>query len=125
MPQAYLGNSDYKGGLIKREEFARLLKDGIKARDSAGNKYAVTGFEFIYGERQMYEDSAGRPMVMFDYLSEYCPGDTLSRGIRASLFERLKAGDTAYFDRVQVLRTKPGEAGTVIMGKGMKFALTR
>lgn len=125
MPQAFLGNSDKKGGMIGRDEFTKLVKQGLQARDSAGNRYKVTGFEFMYGERQMYEDSAGRPMVMFDYLSEYCPGDTLSPGVATSLFNRLKAGDTAYFNRVEVLRARPGEAGTVIMGKGMKFALTR
>ena len=125
MPQAYLGNSDRWGGVIGREEFARLLSQGLHARDSAGNNYKVAGFEFMYGERQLYEDSAGHPMVMIDYLSEYCPGDTLSAGIAASLYDRLKAGDTAYFNRVEVLRAKPGEPGTVIMGKGMKFALTR
>lgn len=125
IPQAYLGSSDLKGGMVSKEEFARLIKQGIQARDSAGNKYKVTGFEFIYGERQMYEDSVGRPFVTFDYMSEYCPGDTLSRGVAASLYERLKAGDTAYFNRVEVLRAKPGEAGSIIMGRGMKFALTR
>ncbi|MBX2906047.1 MAG: hypothetical protein KF744_08420 [Taibaiella sp.] len=126
MPQAFLGNSDKKGGMISRDEFTKLVKQGLQARDSAGNRYRVTGFEFMYGERQMYEDSVGRPMVMFDYLSEYCPGDTLSPGVAMSLYSRLKAGDTAYFNRVEVLRVRPGEpGGTVIMGKGMKFALTR
>jgi hypothetical protein len=38
----------------------------------------------------------------------------------------MKSGDSAFFNKIEVLKTKPGEAGgTVIMGKGMKFAITK
>lgn len=126
IPQTYLGDSELKGGAIKKDDFARLVRKGIYARDSAGNRYKVKGFEFIYGERQLYEDSIGNMMVMFDYLSEYCPGDTLSVGVSGSIYEKLKVGDTAYFNQVEVLRPRPGEeTGNVVIGRGMKFAITK
>ena len=126
MPQAYLGNSDYKGGIIPKELLGNLLKQGLTSRDSLGNKYKVVGFEFVYAERMLYEDSVGNLMVNVDYLSEYCTGDTLSAGITNNIYERMKSGDSAFFNKIEVLKTKPGEAGgTVIMGKGMKFAITK
>lgn len=125
LPQAYLGKSDYKGGPIKKDVLASLLKQGITTRDSDGNFYKVVGFEFVYGERMLYEDSVGNLMVDIDYLSEYCTGDTLSTGISNSIYDRLKVGDSAFFNKIDVLRTVPGKPAMVVSGMGMKFYITK
>jgi len=126
MPQAYLGNTNYKGGALQKDVLGGLLKERVTSRDSLGNSYKVVGFEFVYAERMLYEDSVGNLLVEFDYLSEYCPGDTLSAGIKSSIFDRIKEGDTAYFNRIDVLKTSPGQSGgDIIMGKGMKFAVIK
>ncbi len=85
------------------------------------------GFEFGYAERMLYEDSLGSLMVVVDYLTEYCPGDTISGGISASIYDRIKVGDTMYFDRVSILKPvgNSDEEGNVISGKGMKFFITK
>lgn len=126
LPQAYLGKSDYKGGQIRRDELSKLMRQGVTSRDSLGNSYKVAGFEFSYAERNLYEDSASNIMVMVDYMTEYCPGDTLSPGIKASIYDRIKPGDTVYFERINVLKPTAGNAtGDIIAGKGMKFVITK
>lgn len=121
MPQAYLGNSDFKGGPIKRDMFCSLLRQGITSKDSTGNKYKVAGFEFAYFERMIYEDSLGNLMPVNDYMSEYCLGDTLSPGIAGSIYQRVKPGDTLYINRVSVIKSghSSGEENR-ILGAGFK-----
>lgn len=124
MPQAYLGTSDYKGGPIKKDELRDLLKQGLTSRDSVGNRYKVARFELGYAERMIYEDSLGSLVSLMDYMSENFFGDTLSSGISSSIFERFKAGDTLYINKVIVL--KPSGANTTeIAGKGMKCVLMK
>lgn len=124
LPQAYLGNSDYYSGTIKKDVLSNLLKQGLTSKDAAGNKYKVTGFEFAYSERALYEDSVGNLQVLVDYMFEYCPGDTLSSGISSVIYDRFKAGDTVFFNRIHVL--KPNAAsGDIVSGKGMKFVITK
>jgi hypothetical protein len=126
MPQAYLANTEYKGGTIKRDELSRLMRQGITSRDSMGNKYKVASFQFGYAERVLYEDSSSNMMVLVDYMTEYCPGDTLTPGISASIYERIKPGDTVYFDRVSVYKAMANRnVDEIIAGKGMKFVVTR
>lgn len=117
---AVLGHSNYHSGQIKKAIFDSLLKHGIAAKDSAGNWYKVEGFVFGYKERNLYEDSVGRLMIMADYMTEFCAGDTLSPALKASLYGRTKAGDTAYFDNIKVpVRSKQ------LMAKSMKFVIVK
>lgn len=121
--KVYLGNSNYTGGLIAKKVFDSLLQQGIKARDSAGNNVPVLGFTFSYGERNLYEDANGRPVVMTEYLSEYCPGDTLSPSFQLFVFRdnRTKHGDTVYFDKIKFRNA----AGVVTNTEKMRFVLTK
>lgn len=125
MPQAYIGNSDYKGGPIKKDQLCNLLKQGITSRDSSGKKYKVSGFEFAYSERMVYEDSLGSLIWVNDYMSEYCPGDTLSHGIASSIYERIKVGDTLYINRVSVLKPTAGNEENKIAGLGLKCVIIK
>lgn len=116
----YLGQSDMTGGKIPRDEFNRLLKQGLRAKDSSGNSYRVDGFFFSYAERNLYEDSVGNLMMMTDYMREYCVGDTVSRAISLNIFDRTKPGDTAYFDNIRV-NVNGAQQGV----KTMRFVLTK
>jgi hypothetical protein len=127
MPQAYLGTSELKGGAVPREQLAEMLRQGVTAHDSTGKQFQVAGFEFNYAERMLYEDSTGNLMVVVDYLSEYCPGNKLSEGISASIYDRLKPGDTVYIERVSLIRPGGGTAAEddEFSGKGLKFGITK
>ncbi len=150
MPPVYLGNSPNTRGPIRKDVLTGLLKQGLTSHDSLGNKYRVVGFNFGYAERKLYEDSVGNLVAMMDYLSEYCAGDTLSsdithpRGtqitdnldgtpdstdITKSIYDRVKVGDTIYFDNIRVakyidaMRSAPDS--DAILGKGMKFWIVK
>ena len=111
-----LGSSNYSGGSISKQEFDALLKQGVKL----GVEGKITGFNFSYAEHTMYEDSAGNPLRVTDYLVEHCMGDMLSQGISSSIYDRTKPGDTAYFDQIKVVLPSGGAA----LGKAMKFLIT-
>ncbi len=115
----YLGHSDYKGGLIPKTAFDSLLKQGISARDSAGNFYPVGGFTFSYKQKNLYEDSVGNLIYITDFFSEYCMGDTMSAAIAENLLSNTRIGDTAYIDQVKVVDTVHQ-----IVTKSAQFILT-
>ena len=114
VPPVYLGESDYKGGPIQKDKFSTLLRQGLSSHDSLGNYYKVYGFDFTYAERKVYEDSVGNLMKLTDLISEHYPGnmigkdlatdaDTSGEGeVMLSLYQRIKPGDTVYFDHIQV-----------------------
>ncbi|OJW77625.1 MAG: hypothetical protein BGO69_07320 [Bacteroidetes bacterium 46-16] len=118
----YLGHSDKRGGLISKSDFDMLLKQGISSRDSSGNEFNIVGFTFSYVQRNLYEDSVGRLMIVPDYLSEYCTGDTLTPAVSNNIYAITKQSDTAYFDDILLRRRKDGMGA---YGKGMKFILTK
>ncbi|MBN9484098.1 MAG: hypothetical protein J0H46_12135 [Bacteroidetes bacterium] len=117
----YLGNSDLSSGMISKELFDSLLMQGVTSKDSAGRPYKVANFLFTYGERNLYEDSIGNPMILVDYLSEFCNGDTLTTFLKKNVPERSKAGDTVIFDQITVVSPE----GKGASGKFMKFVLTK
>ena len=130
LPYVYLGNSNYRGGQIKKAEFDALLKQGLTAHDTLGNKYKVIGFEFSYGEKSLYEDSIGNNIVVTDYLTEYCPGNTVTPAITSSIYSRTKPGDSVYFDGIKVLKyisnsAQTAPASDATLGIGMKFAIVK
>ena len=130
LPFVYLGSSNYRGGPIRKSEFDNLLKQGLTARDTFGNRYRVLGFEFSYGEKSLYEDSVGNSIVLTDYLTEFCPGDTVTPAVSSSIYDRTKAGDSVYFDGIKVLKYIGNSKETVpqadaTLGMGMKFVITR
>lgn len=118
---AYLGKSSLDGGDIEKQVFDSLLRQGISSRDSAGRPYKVLGFAFSYGERNLYEDSVGRLMMLTDYLTEYCYGDTLSTFLVNNITDRSKGGDTVYVDQITVLSPE----GKGALGKSMRFVIKK
>ncbi len=128
VPMVTLGPGNYMGGNIKKRVFDSLAHFPLSSKDSLGNVYRVIGFDFTFGERNLYEDSVANLMVVTDYLHEYCPGDTLSAGIAATLFGRTKPGDTVYIEKVKVVR-KAGDVfmpdSTAILGRSLKCIITK
>lgn len=148
MPSVYLGHSDKKAGPLQKAEFVNLMKQGLTSHDSLGNNYKVTGFDFSYAEQKLYEDSAGKLVMMVDMSAEYCPGDTLasdiaynvhtlsspylndSADIPKGLYDRVKAGDTLYFDHIHLVKAGKNSALSMadtasIAGHGMKFYIVK
>ena len=128
LPTVYLGKSDYTGGPIKKETFDELLKQGLTSRDSMGNRYTVTGFQFSYAERNVYEDSLGNLQMLTDLAQEYCPGDTLAGDISEIIYGRVKAGDTLYFEQVNVViknAKNSSQPQQPIMARSMKFFIVK
>jgi hypothetical protein len=117
--------------MISKEEFDRLLRQGLTSSDSMGNKYKVVDFDFNYIERELYEDSIGNMKVMTEILFEHCKGDTVTSNISSGIYDRSKAGDTVYIDQVSVVRYKNGKGNkpvydSIVMGaKGIKCILTK
>jgi len=144
-PNVYLGKSEFKGGPIQKNVFIDLMKQGLTAHGSHGDLYRVTGFDFSYAEQKLYEDSNGKIVMMIDLSSEYCWGDTLSSDIAYArnmlksvyltdssdipkgLYDRVKPGDTLYFDHIRLADAKknPVTDTATIAGKGMKFYIVK
>ena len=110
---------NYSGGTISKFQFDDIAKQGIHIKDPKGS--FIEGFSFTYGERNMYEDSAGNDKPVTEYLTEYCMGDTLSPIIKTFIGIRTKPGDTAYYDDIHI-RMPDGKPA---LGKSMKFVITR
>lgn len=120
MIYGYLGRSNVHDGKISKKVFDSLLKQGITAKDSLGFSYKPDEFVFSYGERTLYEDSVGNPMILTDMLQEYCLGDTVTPVLKLNIFKRTKPGDTAYIENIKV-STQWGQ----MPAKSMRFILTK
>lgn len=103
---------------VSVQDFRKLLGSRVVAAD---NGWQVKGFDFIYLENRVYEDSAGNPLFVTEYLKEYCPGDTISQGIKNLLPERVKARDTAYISGIRLEST----GGKIGNGKPQRFLIKR
>ena len=106
-------------GDITERKFDSLAPTGIHIKEPKGA--FIEGFSFTYGERNIYEDSAGTERIVTDYLTEYCMGDTLSPYIAQTIANRTKPGDTAYYDQINI-RMPDGKSA---IGKPMKFVIVR
>lgn len=112
-----LGNSGLNGGSLPKRSFDSLVKQGLRLSGEG----KILGFSFTYAERALYEDSAGNPLRITEYFTEYCLGDRLSEGVKEGIADRTKPGDTATFDQIKVALPSGGEA----RGKAMKFVIVR
>ncbi|MBC7553125.1 MAG: hypothetical protein H7257_04025 [Taibaiella sp.] len=124
-PVVYLGKSDFAGGKISVSKFSSLLKQGISARDSAGNTYNIVGFYLNYDEMRLYEDSVGESIITMDLSREYCSGDTVSTNIAQSIFDRVKKGDTVFFDQVMLTKNAANRRLDTFLGKDLKCIIMK
>jgi hypothetical protein len=129
-PTTYLGKSDNSRGALQKNTFINLMKQGLSSRDSSGKMYQVVSFDFTYAEMSLYEDSLANLIVVPDYSSNHCHGNSLPEGIADSFYERIKPGDTVYMDNVLVVHYKnknrdPLPDSTAFLAKGMKFLIVK
>lgn len=120
--KTFLGSSGLQGGPITKADFDRYLRQGLTARDSAGTAFEVKEFMFSYAERNLYEDSIGKLMILTDFLSEFCPGDTVTTAVTNNIYYKTKPGDTAYFDHIKV---RVPSSGQIIQSSPMKFVIVK
>lgn len=119
----YLGNSAVDSGLISKDKFNSLVKQGLTARDSSGREYTVKSFMFTYCERNLYEDSVGNPLILTDYLSEFSFSNKLEDYQLQALLERTKWGDTVIFEKIMLEAADSTKAQA--FGKAMKLTIGR
>jgi hypothetical protein len=117
----YLGNAQLKGGNISKNDFVNYIKQGLKAKDEKGTQYTIINFNLTYGERNLYEDSVGDLKMMTDYQLIKCIGDSVITLMVNDIAERLKEGDTIYFDKIIVNRAD----STTTQSKNLKFGITK
>lgn len=96
-----LGENGYTNGdRISVSMLDSVLSLPVCIYDSAGVKFDPIGYEFMYAERGVYEDSTGKPIVMTDYLTINVMGSTIPAFFKEDLKPIYKAGDTLIFWRV-------------------------
>jgi hypothetical protein len=115
----YLGNSDLSSGIIPKQIFDSLIVQGITARDSSGNIGRVSGFDFFYKERNLYEDSVGNYYIGVDFISETFAGNQFDHVAITALHERSKKDDTTIFENITVIMPDSSRH----LGKPMMFVI--
>lgn len=119
----YLGEGDFNGGNIKLSLFDSLIQQGLFARDSNGRAFNVRQFMFTYCERNLYEDAVGNPMIMTDYLAEYCMEGSFNEHQLDALRRRAKSGDTLIIEKILLEAADSTKAGA--HGIPLKIYLVR
>ncbi len=119
----YFGNSDIDSGLVPKQVFDSLLKQGLTSRDSNGRVFNVNSFMFTYCERNLYEDSVGNPIIVTDYLSEFCMKGKLEEYQLEALLYKSKKGDTLIIEKIML--TSADSAKATGFGKAMKLVIGR
>ncbi|MCB9046326.1 MAG: hypothetical protein H6550_09320 [Chitinophagales bacterium] len=117
----YIGNSDIDSGVISKQLFDSLLRQGFTSRDSNGRVFDVKSFMFTYCERNLYEDSIGNPMILTDYLSEFCFDNKLKDYQLEGILSRSKWGDTLILEKITLNAADSTKAGA--HGKQVKLTI--
>lgn len=119
--KVYIGNSNIDSGVITTRLFDSLLRQGFTSRDSNGRVFNVKSFMFTYCERNLYEDSVGNPMILTDYISEYCFDNKLIDYQLEGILGRAKWGDTLIIEKIKLVAADSTEAGA--FGKPVKLTI--
>jgi len=124
-PTVYLGASNFAGGAIKPADFEKRMRQGLRAKDSLGNELNVVDFSISYYEKNVYQDNNEQIQIMTDVYTEYCEGDTLPIGIAASLYERVKWGDTVSFHHIHLAKKGAKTRNDTLIGLGFNCAIIK
>lgn len=96
----YLSDQQTTQGELSAKKFVELIAGPIYVKDNRDNKIcSVNSFSITYGERGLYEDEAGKPMIVTDYITRRCT-DKVDTAMLKELRFRAKPGDTAYIEHV-------------------------
>lgn len=104
---AFLNDGVTHQGEILKSTFDSLIMKPIVVIDSNGNASKIISFDFYYAERNLYEDSTGKPIILTDYSNEFCSGNMISKSLKDNLLTMTKWGDTAYIENVIYEYTDP------------------
>ncbi len=119
----YFGNSDIDSGIVPKQVFDSLLKQGFTSRDSNGRVFHVNSFMFTYCERNLYEDSVGNPIIVTDYLSEFNFNNKLKEYQLDAILYKSKWGDTLIIEKITL--TSADSAKATGFGKSLKLIIGR
>lgn len=100
---AHLGCMDNDISTLGKESFDSLIALPLCGKDSSHTVFPIQGFEIIYAERGLYQDSAGLPIIFTDYTTMQCTGNTLSKNWVDLFKERSYKGDTVFIENIKVL----------------------
>jgi hypothetical protein len=78
---------------------------------------------FTYCERNLYEDSVGNPIILTDYLSEFCMKGKLEDYQLEAILDKSKRGDTLIIEKIML--TSADSAKATGFGKSMKLTIGR
>jgi hypothetical protein len=97
---ALLGCTPFASPLMNKNDFDRISSQSFCAKDSANAIYKISAFDITFAERGLYQDSTGLPIVVTDYSSAHCTGDTIPKFWINAFKERSYKGDTIFFDNI-------------------------
>lgn len=96
----YLNDQQTTQGNVSVKQFLDLIAKPVYVKDKRDDKfYPVNSFSITFGERGLYEDEAGKPMIVTDYITRRCT-EQVDTGMLKELRFRAKPGDTAYIENV-------------------------
>lgn len=96
----YLNDQQTTQGTVSVKKFLELIDKPVYVKDNRDNKfYPVNSFSITFGERGLYEDEAGKPIIVTDYITRRCT-EQVDTGMVKELRFRAKPGDTAYIENV-------------------------
>ncbi len=120
----FLSDKVTQSGSISVSNFLKLIQDTIWVQDNRDNSFLAPGsFKFSYAERGVYEDEAGKPMIVTDYIFSNCRA-VVDSGMLVDMKYRAKPGDTAYFEQVLFLNLKQKDK-TSVHAAPIKLVLTK
>jgi hypothetical protein len=97
------GCNNNEGGTITKADFLGLLQSpfcGLHTPTKAN--YPVAGFDILYCEKEVSEDSTGHPIVVTDCLGDAIIGDKMPERWIKVFADRLYKGDSIRFDNILI-----------------------
>ena len=99
--KTYLSGGVFDGGKLSAKLFDSLIKLPLVSMDTLNQPHDASFYNFTYVERNLYEDSLGRPEIIADYYSFDCIDGKIPDMWKKSLKLRIKQGDTILINNVQ------------------------
>ena len=96
-----LADNQFTNGKLTKSKFDSLIQLPIVAHDSNNKAYPVHSFVLIFIERGLYEDTAGRPIILPDYFAVNSDEGKIPADWIQLLKERAKDGDTVLINNVK------------------------
>jgi len=99
--KTFMAGGTFSGGTLSPTVFDSLILLPMMSMDTLNQPHPVTYFFFTYIERNLYEDSTGRPEILADYIGFNSVEGKVPEIWIKSLKERVKEGDTVLISNVE------------------------